>query len=238
MSERTEVVRAYFDEPQRYLSNDVGIRLRAEVVREFLGDAVVGRMLDMGCGDGTISTQFLQAGLSLTLVDLSSTMLDVARGKLPQDRMGSVAFVVGDLYTYEPGFTFDFVLCIGVLAHIEHVDDAIRRLASLVRPGGLCVIQFTDRRKLVARIEAAVYGVRRAIGAESRYTMNRLGFDEVRTSCESVGFAMKGMRRYSLLLPGMGRLPLGFLYRYERRTLRSRWLSRHGSEVLLLLQRT
>jgi len=237
MSTKTREVRTFFDEPQHYLRSDVEIRLRAEVVSELLGEVGSGRILDIGCGDGRISLQFLKADVDLTLLDLSEQMLEVARKRTPADHAARVRFVQGDILSYRPEAPFDVVLCLGVLAHVDSVEEAVAQIASFVAPGGACVLQLTDQAKLVAKLEVAVYSLRRRFVDERRYGLNYLTLGGVLSMAQRHGLQPAGSRRYSLLLPGMGRVPPRHLYRFQRCTLENRWLSRHGSEVILLLRK-
>jgi 2-polyprenyl-3-methyl-5-hydroxy-6-metoxy-1,4-benzoquinol methylase len=237
MGSRTDEVKTFFDKPERYLRHDFGVRLRGEIVRDLLGSMDKGGILDAGCGDGSVSLQFLKPGVSITLLDLSEQMLAVARSRTPPDRVADVRFVQGDVLDFEPAAPFDVVLCLGLLAHVGSVDGAIGKLVSFVKPGGHCVLQLTDQAKAIARVDAAGYAIRRRFVDERGYGMNYLTKEQVVLLSQQHGLRLLRDRRYSLLLPGMGRLPLRWLYRYQRLTLERPWLSRHGSEVILLLRK-
>jgi hypothetical protein len=56
-------------------------------------------------------------------------------------------------------------------------------------------------------------------------------------SAQKYDLKVADQTRYSFLLPGMGRLPDAFLYKYQLFTLQNNWLSNHGSEVILLLRK-
>src|SRR5437867_2018514 len=83
-------VRAFFEEPESYLHRDFQVEVRAEIVRAMLPDAVGLRILDIGCGDGRVSLQFLPQAKQVTLLDLSESMLHRARANVPSDRAGKV----------------------------------------------------------------------------------------------------------------------------------------------------
>jgi SAM-dependent methyltransferase len=66
--------------------------------------------------------------------------IDVARARVGDD----IRWHVSPLHTFDPGRTFDLVICIDVLFHI--VDDELWRrtllnLASIARPTGVLLIQ-------------------------------------------------------------------------------------------------
>ena len=73
---RVELVRTFFDQPQNYLERKrFDIRLRAETTKTFLEGTNCTKIIDIGCGDGSVSLPLLLSDRYLTLLDLSSTML-------------------------------------------------------------------------------------------------------------------------------------------------------------------
>jgi SAM-dependent methyltransferase len=236
---KEERVRAFFNRPRgrhTYLEKRFGVDVRACVTRRLLGKVVDSTILDVGCGDGTLSLQFAGRGNRLTLVDLSDGMLNAARRNTPCDVLQCCAYLSLDFLRYEPDRPFDVVLCVGVLAHLQSLDLAIGKLSSLVKSGGRCIIQFTDPNSWIARLDSLHSSVREAVfGNPYHYSLLELSYSDVLHSCVRSGFVVAGQCRYSLLLPGMGRLPDRLLFRYQLRTLESRWLSRHGSEAIMLL---
>lgn len=235
MTTRTDQVRTFFETPERYLGRDFGIRLRAEIVRDLTGGLSPGRILDAGCGDGSMSLPLLGPAVHLTLVDLSAEMLAVARRRTPDTAAGRVDYVRSDILRFHSDRPFDLVVSLGLLAHVDDPAGAIGHLASLVAPGGHCVLQCTDPAVAVARLEAAAFALRRRFADDRHYAMNRIPIPVLLEAAARGGLAPVEQRRYSLLLPGMGRLPDAWLLRWQRATLKHSWLSRHGSEVILLL---
>src|SRR2546423_8693350 len=145
-------VEGFFD-TDAYLRNDTVIPIRARLVRELLGDVTGMRVLDVGCGDGSLSTQFLDRSNSVTMVDFSQRMLDRARMNLKPRGIGArVEFVRADLFEFEAEAPYDVVLCIGLLAHVAEPGTAIEKVAELVAAGGRCVLQVSDDDQLANRL--------------------------------------------------------------------------------------
>ena len=174
MPPTSERVRQHFDQPDRYLSNRFEIDVRAEIVRELLGAPPSLRIVDVGCGDGSVSRQFLADGCRLVMVDASSEMLARCRQGVAPEGEGQVSFHHLDLLRDDFAETFDIVLCLGVLAHVESVDGAIARLAALCRPGGQCVIQFTDATRRAAALTRAYMVLRKGLPGGHGYVTNRV----------------------------------------------------------------
>ncbi|WP_329069781.1 methyltransferase domain-containing protein [Streptomyces sp. NBC_01429] len=97
-----------------------------------------GRVLDLGCGTGSLALLAAEAGHRVTAVDRSPRMAALARAELA----GTDAEVlVGDA-TGPPVArgAFDVVLARHVLWALPDPEAALRRWASLLRPGGRLVL--------------------------------------------------------------------------------------------------
>ena len=92
-------VHAYF-ETSTYLDRNAVIPVRARIVRDWLSTTANSHVLDLGCGDGSISLPLLGAGNSLTLVDFSDRMLALAQSAAPSS--ADVTFVRADILDYAP----------------------------------------------------------------------------------------------------------------------------------------
>lgn len=232
-------VRAFFNRPtayHAYLEKRFGVEVRAYLVRKLLGVVSGSTILDLGCGDGSLSLQYATQENQLTLIDLSDKMLEAARQNTPAGLVPTIQYLNLDFFEYAPDQPFDIVLCIGVLAHLPSLELAVKKLSSLLKPGGRCLIQLTDHDSWVAKINALYYSVYQTVaGNPYQYPLQCLSSSEALRVFQQQDFKVVSQRRYSLLLPGMGRLPDKFLYRYQLATVESRWLSKFGSEVIMLL---
>ena len=72
------------------------MRIRIETVREFLKNPRFGHILDIGCGDGSISLPLLTTENRLTLLDMSEGMLARAKSGIPAGLSGSVETLKSD----------------------------------------------------------------------------------------------------------------------------------------------
>ncbi|MGW0736246.1 class I SAM-dependent DNA methyltransferase [Streptomyces sp. NPDC002851] len=105
------------------------------------------RVLDVGCGTGMPTARRLaDAGHSVVGVDLSGTMVELARKHVPEGE-----FRQGDLVELRPdgpGGTgqFDGVACYFTLLMLERTEipGALRTLRSLLRPGGLLSLSMVE----------------------------------------------------------------------------------------------
>jgi SAM-dependent methyltransferase len=219
----------------RYLRGRGQIMLRARLIRALVGPLRGRRLLDMGCGDGTLSLQFGGEG-PLTLVDLSPNMLGHARRNAATSGCTGIALVQSDLESYRPADPFDVVLCIGVLAHVPSLEVAVDRLAALVAPGGACIVQLTNIGNPIGRALLTYHALRVRLGT-TLYTYVPTPRDAVLARLEARGLRIAGERRFWPLLPGMKYLPDRVRDWYQWSTANGKRLEQLGAEVLLRLDR-
>jgi magnesium-protoporphyrin O-methyltransferase len=88
----------------------------------FLPDLRGKRLLDAGCGTGALSMEAAARGADLIAVDLSPTLVALARERLPEtDGPGKVEFHVGDMLNPDFG-RFDHVIAMDSLIHYRGAD--------------------------------------------------------------------------------------------------------------------
>lgn len=140
---------AFFDEESRrydkvYEADSTGgrvLRLRLATVLRLVGDGP-GNALDAGMGGGRLAQELDRRGWTVSGLDLSEQMVDLARRRLPHRRQ---SLVQGDIQAlpFEPG-SFDLAVATGVLEYANDLRGALRELARVTRPGGRVVISFPD----------------------------------------------------------------------------------------------
>jgi SAM-dependent methyltransferase len=235
MSRNNQQVKSFFDQTHLYLKNSYGIRIRTGIVREFIGKLDYVSILDVGCGDGSISLPLLAKSNHLTLIDLSNKMLNIAKKNTPQELQPFVKYLNLDFMIYDFKQTFDLILCLGVLAHIPSVEHAIIKISDLLRPGGSCILQFTDQSQFFSRLNNFYYSIYRRFADQYRYSVNLMTYRQIRTLLVSNQLQLRRECRYSVLLPGFGKLPDQALFRYQLFTLQNSWISRIGTDVVMLV---
>src|SRR6267143_3126338 len=154
MLTKVDQVQSFFEQPQQYLSRRAfEIQIRAETVKELVARSNEKRILDIGCGDGSISLPLLTETTRITLLDLSSSMLAIARSKVPPQVAENVETINQDFAAaqFVPQ-SFDVVLCIGVLAHVTDPADFIAKMVSLLKPGGCIIVECTDSQHFLTRM--------------------------------------------------------------------------------------
>lgn len=95
------------------------------------------RCLEVGCGRGTISAYFSDAGYECTLLDKSPKAIDAARQIFKTYKLKG-DFVVGDVNNL--GFcenSFDIVVSIGLLEHLRSVKRVVQQQIRVLAKGGI-----------------------------------------------------------------------------------------------------
>jgi 2-polyprenyl-3-methyl-5-hydroxy-6-metoxy-1,4-benzoquinol methylase len=92
--------------------------------------------LDVGCGEGILARDLRQRVASVVAIDLHEPSIQLAR----EHNASGIEYVLGDVLTYplEPE-SFDLVASIATLHHMD-AATGLRRMAELVRPGGMLVV--------------------------------------------------------------------------------------------------
>jgi 2-polyprenyl-3-methyl-5-hydroxy-6-metoxy-1,4-benzoquinol methylase len=102
--------------------------------------------LEYGCGPGRLALPLAQRPGSVTAVDRSPVMLDLARREAERRGLDHIAFQTAAQLFAAPR-TFDLVVCYHVLQRLTRPDGMalLRRLIGLVGPGGVGVFQWPYR---------------------------------------------------------------------------------------------
>jgi len=102
-----------------------------------LRPAVGERILDLGCGTGTLTAQIAHQGALVTGVDRSAEMIANAREKYPE-----LAFAVADGQDLSYGPTYDAVFSNAALHWMPRAGDVLDGVQRALVPGGRFVAEF------------------------------------------------------------------------------------------------
>ncbi|MBK7162121.1 MAG: metalloregulator ArsR/SmtB family transcription factor [Sphingomonadales bacterium] len=152
-SARTEMAAAYFDAHAEQWDQIRSLHIaEAEVetaMRMLLGEAPVGRVLDIGTGTGRMIELFARHADRFVALDNSVEMLRLARAKLGGMEYAAAVqahteIVLGDFNTLPfPDGSFDTILFHQVLHYAQHPERAIAEAARVLAPEGrLLVVDF------------------------------------------------------------------------------------------------
>jgi SAM-dependent methyltransferase len=194
----------------RYIEHAAYVPNLGAAVLELLDARPGERVLDVGCGEGTLTQQIAGRGAAVIGVDSSPDMIEAARAR------GLDARLV-DAETLPFDNEFDAVFSNAVLHWVRDHDLLLTGVSRALRPGGRFVAEFGGHGNIAA-IEVALRTVlaRRSLpAAKRRYYPSD---DEYRARLEAHGFDVREIS----LIPRPTPLPTGirgWLGIFERATL-------------------
>jgi ubiquinone/menaquinone biosynthesis C-methylase UbiE len=205
-ADRIEKVRTLFDQRSAYLDRrQLDIRLRRETVDRLVQGKQYSQILDIGCGDGSISTPLLNSKNNLTLLDVSPGMLSIARSNIPEELQSRVKFVNQDFMQvpFEQG-SFDLVICVGVLAHVVSPAQVIAKITSILKPGGMLILECTNGHHFLDQLNQMRNQLAWLI-RPPKYKMNILNAPKICETAINTGLKKQAEFAYGLPLPFTGR---------------------------------
>ena len=114
------------------------------------------RVLDIGCGAGFISNPLAEQGYEVKGIDSSPNAVAIARSYAPQH--ARVSYEAQHAYALqESNGSFDVVLMLDFLEHVENPRKAIAEAARVLKKEGILIFH-TFNRTLLARL-LAVHGI-------------------------------------------------------------------------------
>ena len=199
--------RQAFERPEWYFQKlGYHIRVRIETVMEFVNGSKFGRILDIGCGDGSISLPLLTEDNCLTLLDMSEGMLARARSRISDCQLDRVTIVNGDfMSTQFESRSYDLIICIGVLAYIDRVTPFLEKLSSLLKPGGKLIIEWTDGYHFVKRLFSPYHRLMNVFAAP-KVQLAIHGSDEIVGRLRELGFEVEWSYQYCSPIPVVRRV--------------------------------
>ncbi|HET9958940.1 MAG TPA: methyltransferase domain-containing protein [Polyangiaceae bacterium] len=145
-------------QPQKYEQRAGFVQSGGVPVVELLAPRAGERILDLGCGTGTLTQTIAEAGAEVLGIDNSESMIQAARAKYP-----NLAFEIqsGEELTYVD--RFDAVFSNAALHWMHRAEDVARGVYRALRPGGRFVAEFGGA-KNVHHVRAAVDAAARELG--------------------------------------------------------------------------
>ena len=106
-----------------------------------------GEGLEIGPGTARFTLPLLRNGMKMTVCDISTGMLDVARKNIEGAGFGKNVRAYREGSIYELPFEdnqFDHAICLNVFNHLEHPDQAIAEMARVIKPGSTLLFNYAN----------------------------------------------------------------------------------------------
>ena len=147
MAEKETVKNLFDDIAPRYdllnhlLSLNIDKSWRRRAVREL--EAGQEELLDVACGTGDFAIAAVRTGVKrVTGIDISAGMVDIGKRKVEALGLsGRIALEIGDSEQMRfPDNAFDAVTVAFGVRNFEHLEQGLREMCRVLRPGGKVVI--------------------------------------------------------------------------------------------------
>jgi len=127
-------------------SVDLRTRLRIAIVEAML-DGRIGRLLDVGCGRGTVAAHFAELGHLVTAVDVSPLAIRWTERQHPH-----IKAAVLDVESEPLTGTFETILCLEVLQQVRNPVDALAKMRDALAPAGALIVSLPNEFHLARRL--------------------------------------------------------------------------------------
>lgn len=137
----------YWDDQAPRFDNQPDHGLRDPIVRqawtEFLKawlPPVGSTVLDIGCGTGSLSVVIASLGHTITGIDLSPSMIALARAKAASQGFQADFQIMDAAYPEFPGRSFDVIVCRHLLWALPKPEQVLQRWSEILTPGGRLIL--------------------------------------------------------------------------------------------------
>jgi ubiquinone/menaquinone biosynthesis C-methylase UbiE len=234
MSSRTQKVKEFFNETDKYLKNNLVISLRADLIKSNLPEILNKRILDIGCGNGDLTLPYLKDN-KISFLDFSENMLRLVKTKIPPEYLQNAEFLNIELDKYIEIKKYDYLFMIGVLAHLDSLDTVFLKLAELLEDRGTLIIQFTSDKNLVSFLIRFIYQIKKLFGKRLEYKTNSISLKKIKKELARNKLKYYKKVAYWPALPGFSFLPSGVRKFIYFNLLNNRLLQNLGGEKLLFI---
>lgn len=123
---------------KRPVADEAAYQKKLEVTRGYLRPHM--QVLEIGCGTGSTAIVHAPHVRHIRAVDISNTMLDIARRKAAAANIANITFEQADVDTLSvPDQSVDIVLALSILHLLEDRDAAVAKIHKMLKPGGFLV---------------------------------------------------------------------------------------------------
>jgi len=189
-------------------------------------------VLDLGCGAGIDSAEFIRNGAKVVSLDLTQTGVKLTQGLLKEARFPSYVIQADALSLPFKQNTFDCVYCFGVLHHIPQIEEALAQIHQVLKPTGQIMVMLYHKDSLLYA-HSIIYsrGIKEGMLGKftpdeilSRYSERREGCPYTRAYTKSEAKELFGRFfediqvevRYNVIdLPGERKTKVGLPDKYE-----------------------
>ena len=169
------------------------------------------KVLDVGCGVGSLSLYLVKRGLKVDGIDISKKAIQLCKEYAKQKNLDeNVRFLVSGFYNLKTKDCYDLIICSEVLEHLENDSKALLKLKTLLTKDGILIITTPSLNAPLFKLGLAKQFDKR-VGHLRRYSTSLLSDLAKKSGLEIIEMKkVEGIIRNSLYLFGK----LNFLIRF------------------------
>ncbi|MEP6900770.1 MAG: methyltransferase domain-containing protein [Actinomycetota bacterium] len=219
-----------------------------ETIENILKDAERGKVLDVPAGEGALALRLKNLGFDVSCCDLYSEIF-----KLPETEIKR-----GNLDAQLPynDQSFDYLVCVEGLEHIENPANAMREFARILKLNGTLIVSVPNIMNIEERLKwlfngytshfkplstEALANIQKEFGGmeEIALHINPIGYSEVRFLLEKNSFVIektyldKPKKNSWIYFPIVGLIKLAARFNSEKKR-KARWTDELNSREVLL----
>ena len=157
------------------------------------------RILDIGCGDGTVTKAVSVATASTTsAIDVSEQAVKVAQ---EFNSSPHITYLVSNIEDYHPGQKFDGILMFEIIEHLFQPEGVLRKLNSLLNEEGILLISTPNDKRLTKRARSTFRKKHIRIGCDH---IQEFDYPQLRLLLDKAGFQIIGYEGIILLTDTIG----------------------------------
>ena len=170
------------------------------------------RILDLGCGVGTVDFYLAQKGHNVTGIDISADAIKICNSVKEQFGFENTRFIEGDVQKKEFKQKFDFIICSEVIEHVEDDRGLLKTIHKLLVPGGILLLTTPSKYAPLHRL-GFLKDFDQRVGHLRRYDM-----PDLLSKIQEAGFDIRETdRAESIIRNGLYTFkPLGYLIKLIR----------------------
>lgn len=147
MSQLTSQEIAKFYDTYSKQQKSIGVNIRHRTIIKKMvkaGFSSESRVLEIGCGIGTLTSLLVKKAKHVLAVDISPESIEIARKKL--STASNLSLLVSDMSDFDKDERFDFIVLPDVLEHIpvEQHERLFSHIQKHLKPGGRVCIHIPD----------------------------------------------------------------------------------------------
>jgi len=135
------------------------------------------RILEVGCGAGSLAIALATAGYRLDAIDSSPQMLSLTQSQLLEQGMEDrITATLGDVHSlHSESNRFDLLVAMGVVPWLHSPALALREMSRVLRPGGYVLLNADNLWRMVHLIDPTLNPLAKAAARISRRALTHLG---------------------------------------------------------------